>query len=57
MESISHTKGSDFGGELEIANGAAARWVEEKEGREKERRKEEEGEPYSADKSCYSGSV
>jgi hypothetical protein len=42
MESISRTKSSDFGGELKIANGAATRWVEN-EGREKERRKKEEG--------------
>jgi hypothetical protein len=55
MELISRTKGSDFGGELKIANGAAARWVEEKEGREKERRKEEEGEPYSVDESRHGG--
>jgi hypothetical protein len=55
MKSISRTKGSDFGGELEIANRTAARWVEEKEEREKGRRKEEEEESYSADESCHDG--
>jgi hypothetical protein len=43
MESISRTKGSDFGRELEIVNGAGTRWVEEKEWREKEMRKKEKG--------------
>jgi hypothetical protein len=41
MESISHTKGSDLGRELKITNGAAARWVDEKDGRKKEREEEE----------------
>jgi hypothetical protein len=43
MESISCTKGLDFGGELKIVNGAATRWVEEKKRREKEKRKKEKG--------------
>jgi hypothetical protein len=41
MELISRTKGLDFGGELKIVNRATVRSVEEKEGREKERRKRE----------------
>jgi hypothetical protein len=48
MESNSRTKGLDLGRKLEIANGAAARWVGEKEGRKKERDEEErerEGSP------------
>jgi hypothetical protein len=51
MESICYTNGSDFGGELKITNGATARSVEEKEGIEKERRKEEGCESYSATES------
>jgi hypothetical protein len=52
---FSHIKSSDFGEDLEIINGAVARWVEEKEGRGKERRKKEEGEPYSMDESRHGG--
>jgi hypothetical protein len=47
-------KGSDFRGELKIANGVTARWVEEKEEREKERMKKEKGgESYSAAESRH----
>jgi hypothetical protein len=59
MKSISRTKGSDLEGELEITNGATARWVEEKEGKKRKRgwRKRKGGEPYSADESRQNETV
>jgi hypothetical protein len=52
IESISCTTSLDFGGELKITNGAAARWVE-KAGRERGGRKGVK--PFSTNESCYGG--